>query len=83
MRSLMAQTHAGMSEAEFSVEYPKIAGPVQLGKDAARSGGCPGEIGIRVQELYRRIDYASKSAETNLKWNRDYDTLDADIAALP
>lgn len=83
MRSFMAEVGAGMTVGTFNQSYPKLAGPVQLAKDAAHGSDCPAEIGVKVNALYRRIKSDSQDPSTIKRWNTDYDALRSERAALP
>jgi hypothetical protein len=83
MRSFMAEVAAGMTVGTFALEYPKLAGPMQLARDASRGSDCPSEINASVELLYRGIKQDSQDDSTIRRWNRDYKELQARIAALP
>lgn len=84
MRGFMAEVGAGMTVLTFDQEYPKLAGPVQLAKDAAANDNdCPPEIKDKVDGLYGRIKSASQDPSTISQWNASYEALQSEIAALP
>jgi hypothetical protein len=84
MRSFMAEVGAGMTVGTFNQEYPKLAGQVQLAKDAARGDNdCPPEIKDKVDGLYARIKSDSQDQSTVGPWSASYEALQSEIAALP